>query len=399
MAEARVVAVVRHRGSVLVCRHADAASGGSALPSAAVGDGAEPDATLAALLDALGVEPAAVERRGEPIEADGGPLVPFLVTAGGRGVAGGDACPDPAWKPPSALLRQDDDRPWRAYEAVAPTVETLVADEERGSTAIAVDALWVLRDAAARAAAGGEGLDPVASVAAALLDARPSMAALANRVNRAMAGAASPAEVEAAADDGLVRAHEADAAAAALAARTVDGGRVLTLSRSGTVHDALLEARPAVVVLASRPGAEGLAVAEALAEAGLDVATAPDAAVYDRLRSGDVDAVLVGADAVTPDGWVVNKVGTRAAALAAEAAGVPCYVACASDKVQPSPAAAEENEARELAPLEPLFDLTPPRLVAAVLTERGRLSADDVRAVAEEHRRLAGWRHAASGNG
>lgn len=388
MAEDLVVAVVRHREAVLLCR---GSGPGPALPRAAIDD--DPTAALDTLLTVLGVEPYQAERWGAPFKADGAVHHPVLVTAETRPAVDPERCPDPTWDAPTVLLRQSENRWWRAYAAVAPTVESVAGDAERGSTAIAIDALWALRDAAGRADGSGEGLASVESTAVELLEARPSMAALANRVNRVVADADTPSAVEAAATGGLVRAHEADAAAARLAAETVDGGRVLTLSRSGTVRAALLDARPAVVVLASRPGGEGRAVAEELAAAGLTVETAADAAVYDRLAAGDVDPVLVGADAVTPDGGVVNKVGTRAAALAADRASVPCYAVCASDKVQPASAAADDTGSDVVAIDTPtdqwVFDWTPPGLVTAVLTERGRLAAADVAAVAEEHRELA----------
>lgn len=379
----RVVAAVRHREAVLCCH-----SGGSdepvSLPSRpATDDPAE--AALRTLLDLVGVDSPTVERRGDAIATETGETVPFLVSARSRDVAAGEACPHPSWERPAALSRRPDD--WRAYLAVTPPVDTVVSDAERGSSAIALDALWALRDAATEADRDGAGFAPVERVASRLLDARPSMAALVNRVNRAMVGADTPAAVEQAATEGLVRAHDADEAAADLAAETVSGGRVLTLSRSGTVRAALLAARPAVDVLASRPGGEGLAVAAELVDAGLAVSTYPDAAVYDRLASGDVDAVLVGADAVGPDGGLVNKVGTRATGLAAERSGVPFYAVCASDKIRP---AAEDDASPP--PLEPLFDVTPPRLVTAFLTERGRLTPDDVPAIAAEHRAWARWR-------
>jgi translation initiation factor 2B subunit (eIF-2B alpha/beta/delta family) len=126
-------------------------------------------------------------------------------------------------------------------------------------------------------------------------------------------------------------------------------------------------------------------VAAELTDAGLAVSSYPDAAVYDRLGSAEIDAVLVGADSVGPDGSLVNKVGTRAAALAAERAGVPFYAVCASDKIRPAGTAGAPR-------LEPMFDVTPPRLVTAFLTERGRLTPEDVPAVAAEHRSWADWR-------
>ena len=48
------------------------------------------------------------------------------------------------------------------------------------------------------------------------------------------------------------------------------------------------------------------------------------------MRRGDVDIVLVGADRVTRNGDVCNKIGTYAKALAARDNGVPFYVALPS---------------------------------------------------------------------
>ncbi len=382
----RVAAVVRSHGDLLRCRDGAASDDGPTLPSVSADAGEDAAAALGRLLDGLGLAEPTVERRGDAVETPDGPLVPFLVAALSReGVGGGGSCPDPGWGPPAELRRGADERWRRAYAAVAPTVETVAGDETRGSTALATDALWALRDAASDAAARGAGLAPVAATARALLDARPAMVALGNRVDRAMAGAPTPAAVEDTASAAIERAHAADAAAARLAAEAVAGDRVLTLSRSGTVRAALLEARPDVLVAASRPGGEGLAVADELADAGLSASTCADAEIYDRLRSGEVGSVLVGADAVTPAGGVANKVGTWAAALAACWVDVPAYVACASDKVRP---AGEGDRA----PLELLFDLTPPGFVTAILTERGRLAPAEVRAVAEEHRELGAWR-------
>ena len=379
----RVVAVIIHGGDILACRGTD---DGATVGLPTVASGGQPlEEALTSLARELELSATTVERRADPVETPRGAAVPVLARAEGRDVTSGDPCRGPWWVAPGELWRQDDRRWWRAYAAVAPTVETVAEDAERGSAAIAIDALWVLRDAATVA----DALDDVAAVASRLLAARPAMAALSNRVNRAMADADAPAAVEAAAGAGIAAAHRSHEAAAALAAETVGTGRVLTLSRSGTVRAALLAARPAVEVLASRPGGEGRDVARELADAGLVVESHPDAAVYDRLRSGAVDAVLVGADALTADGWVVNKVGTRAVGLAARAASVPCYVACTSDKVRPAPA---DDEGAARPPLERLFDETPPDLVTAVLTERGPLGAEAVRAVAEDHRALAGWR-------
>ena len=331
---------------------------------------------------------------------------PFLFDARARAVTLNEESSAAEWASPTAMLRRETVPDlWRSYEHVAPTVESVADDDQHGSAYLSVRALEVLRDAAGSAAVAGEPMAEVVDVAGALLDARPGMAALGNRVNRAMSGVDSPAGVEAAATDGIARAYAADEAAAMEAAGLLDGGTTLTLSRSGTVLGALQEGAGAAIVAESRPAREGVGVAETLADAGLDVTLCTDAAVAHVLSERDVDAVVVGADAVLPDGRVVNKTGTRTAALAAAREGVPCYAVAAADKVRPDedlhleagdPDAVYDGEAAVEA-VNPTFDVTPADLVAGVVTDRGVLDDSDVAAVAEEHRELAAWRPVDSG--
>jgi len=201
----------------------------------------------------------------------------------------------------------------------------------------------------------------------------------------------------------------ADDEAARNAAEAVAGDRVLTLSRSGTVLTALQgvetadgdewpESAEHVFVAESRPAREGIDVAETLAES-VPVTVHTDAAVGHVLAEESVDAVLVGADTVLPDGRVLNKTGTRTVAAAAAREDVPVLVVTAADKVS-----AEDAVNREFGPgsdlydgdapvsvLNPTFDVTPADLIDGVVTERGTLSTDAVRDVAEEHRENADW--------
>ena len=167
-----------------------------------------------------------------------------------------------------------------------------------------------------------------------------------------------------------------------------------------------------VLVAESRPGGEGVGVAEELAEDGADVTLVTDAAVAYHLASGEVDAVLVGADTVLADGRVVNKVGTRGAALAAARADIPLYAVAARNKVAPLYAVAARNKVAPdaepdladadpnalydgdapLSVAAPLFDVTPADLVDGVITEDGVLDPADVAAVADEHQVLSSWR-------
>ena len=320
---------------------------------------------------------------------------PFLFDCSSTAVDPNEEIADHEWvQPPEMQNRQTVPRLWETYRAVAPTVGTVADDDEHGSAYLSVRALEVLRDAAADVETGGA--DDLGSLAADLRAARPSMGVVRNRVNRVVADADdTPAGVRERAAAVCRRAVEADDEAAAEAARTV-GDRVLTLSRSGTVLAALRRADPeAVYVAESRPKREGVGVAEELAES-LDVSLFVDAAVGHVLAAEPVDTVLVGADSVLADGSVVNKVGTRPAALAAAEAGVDCYAVCATDKVVPttdvtleSGPAAEAHDCEAVEVLDPTFEVTPPGPFDGLLTEEGVLAAADVAALADEHAALA----------
>lgn len=324
--------------------------------------------------------------------------------------------------PPELLARETVPELWAAYSRVAPTVEAVTTDSDHGSAYLSVRALEVLRDRAGSFAAQDTGdWSALVAIAERLVAARPSMAAVANRVNRAMAEASgvgdaalsadertpvadqsTPRALERAAREGIGRALDADERAAANAADEIRGATVLTLSRSGTVLDAL-PAADAAFVAESRPAKEGVGVAAALASESGESTTVTlhtDAAVAHVLATEDVDAVVVGADAILPDGRVVNKTGTRAAALAADREGVPVYAVAASDKVRTDdevhleagdPAAVYDGEA-DVTVLNPTFDVTPADLVSGVITERGVLDAEGVSEVSHELRELASWR-------
>ncbi|WP_134668815.1 NUDIX domain-containing protein [Halorussus marinus] len=312
------------------------------------------------------------------------------------------------WAHPTEILRRETvPQLWTSYSRVAPTVDAVAEDAERGSAILSVRALEVLRDRAGSFAARDStdleagGWPALAAIAERLCEARPSMAAVPNRVDRAMAAAAddrTPAALEAAAREGIARAFRVDEDAAARAAEEIRDGTALTLSRSGTVR-AALPAADRVFVAESRPAREGVGVAEALA-GDAEVTLHTDAAVAYVLATESVDALVVGADAVLPDGTVVNKTGTRAAALAADREDVPVYAVASTDKVRTDDAVRLEDGdptavydgAVDVSALNPTFDATPADLVSAILTERGALAPAEVSAVAEELRALSAWR-------
>lgn len=428
-----VTCFLRHRDDVLLLRRSDAVGSYRGLWGAVSGhvasdegDRVTPDrdpltasreeiAEETGLLDACNLvrarESFGVDGEDDEIEGEshGTWLVhPFLFECDSQAVVTNEETAEHAWVPPTEILRRETvPGLWTAYDRVRPTVETVREDREHGSAYLSLRALDVLRDRAGELAVAGDlpdeaAYDELATLAADLRDARPGMTAVANRLARAVAeaDARTPAAVETSTRAVVERALDADEEAATVAAEHVRGDRVLTLSRSGTVLTALRRADPAAVVVAeSRPGREGVEVAETLVAEGLDVTLVPDAAVAHHLGMGEIDAVLVGADTVLADGSVVNKVGTRAAALAASRADVPVYVVAARGKVSPEaegdvecvdPATVYEGAA-DLQVETPLFDVTPADLIDAVFTEDGVLSTQDVERVADEHRGLANW--------
>jgi len=336
---------------------------------------------------------------------------PFLFDSSTQEVSLNWETQNAEWVSPTALLRRDTVPDlWRSYRSVSPSIVELTDDTEHGSAYLSLRALEVLRDRAALLAT----TDPpdiddawarLAETAQRLLKARPSMAALTNRIHRVMHESqpeGTPGQVEQKAHAAIGQAIDADAKTARRAADQFADQRVLTLSRSGTVLEALRTANPApsIIVAESHPGREGVGVAETLARAEMDVTLIPDAAVATTLASGEIDSVLVGADTIHPSGTVVNKVGTRGAALAAAREDIPFYAACAIDKISVEETTVSESadprsvyeKGTNVRVAAPRFDETPQDLVTGgIITNRGPYSPDQVAALAEELEMLRDW--------
>lgn len=126
-----------------------------------------------------------------------------------------------------------------------------------------------------------------------------------------------------------------------------------------------------------------------LVQRGIPVTVLVDAAAAHVLKSGRVSAVIVGADRITACGDTANKIGTYGLAVLAAAHGVPFFVAAPSSTFDLTIESGddipiEERSAREVthplgvqaapdgaAAFNPAFDVTPARLIKAIITERG----------------------------
>ncbi len=130
-----------------------------------------------------------------------------------------------------------------------------------------------------------------------------------------------------------------------------------------------------------------------LAQAGVPHTLIPDVAAGHLMASGEVDAVIVGADRVAANGDTANKVGTYTLAVLAARHGIPFYVAAPTSSVDletPDGAAIpiEERKADEVAVIRgvriapvgtdvrnPAFDVTPAELITGIVTEEGVIRA------------------------
>ncbi|WP_181685998.1 NUDIX domain-containing protein [Halorhabdus salina] len=405
-----VTCFLRQEGEVLLLRRSEAVD---SYPSrwAAVSGHAEGDQDAAArreISEETGLDHVTLIREGAPfdvVDEDRGTrwiVHPYFFDSDDRTVEPNWETSAVEWVHPTAIRRRVTVPDlWASYDRVRPTVETVQSDRDHGSAWLSMRALEVLRDEAGLGATRSQAGDweRLAAVAEELRAARPSMPVIENRVNRVMAQAdESPASVEMTATEVLERAADADHEAARTAAQRLPD-RVATVSRSGTVLDAFDHAAPdAVLIAESRPGGEGIDVAESLA-GKVDVTLTVDAGLAWAIHDWDAEALLVGVDAIYPDGTVRNKAGTRSAALAAAHEGIDVLVVAATDKVDPEPA--DDTERADPEPIydgpadvsvfAPIFDETPPDLVDGVCTERGVLTVHDIEDVAAKHRANADW--------
>jgi eIF-2B alpha/beta/delta-like uncharacterized protein len=175
-------------------------------------------------------------------------------------------------------------------------------------------------------------------------------------------------------------------------------GNVLVHCHSSTVMRILKKAfddgkRPLVTCLETRPLYQGRKSAAELAAHGLRVRLAVDSAMVSVLKEmKDDDCVLVGCDAITAEGDLVNKIGTAPLALAAQEYEKKFFSATGTHKFDPltlwgasepieQRASEEVLSAREAAKfkinprkvevLNPAFDLVDAKLVTAYVTELG----------------------------
>lgn len=176
--------------------------------------------------------------------------------------------------------------------------------------------------------------------------------------------------------------------------RISNNSKVLTHCHSSTVTNMLRKANLEgktfeVICTESRPVFQGRITAKEMLEYGIKTTLIVDSAV--RLFMNEIDLVVVGADAITSEGNVINKIGTSMVALAAKEARTPFYVVSELLKFDPLTILGDYERIEERNPKEvwsnhpsglfvrnPAFDVTRREFIHGIISEEGVVPPDSI---------------------
>ena len=170
-----------------------------------------------------------------------------------------------------------------------------------------------------------------------------------------------------------------------------DNSTVFMFSMSSSVWKVLRKAKEQgknfkVLVTEARPANEGLWTVDEMFKSGIPVEASIDACTAEMVARSDI--AFAGVDAVGADGSVFNKTGTYLTALAARAFGVPFYfisdtlkfdtatllgLPFRSDPIQYHEVFGDKKYTTGVSVTGKLFDVTPPNLITAIVTELGAI--------------------------
>src|ERR1043165_2670006 len=174
-----------------------------------------------------------------------------------------------------------------------------------------------------------------------------------------------------------------------------NAGALATAGDYGTALGVIRGARDAgkkIAVIAdeTRPFLQGLRLtAWELAKDDIPVTVITDNMAGHVMKSGKVDAVVVGADRIAANGDTANKIGTYMVAVLAREHNIPFYVAAPLTTIDMTLKSGDEIPIEERDPREvthirehqlapdgidvhnPAFDVTPNHLIAAIITDKG----------------------------
>jgi len=284
---------------------------------------------------------------------------------------------------------------------VTETADKIKRMEIRGAGRIAREAAEALRRQAEEIPNGDQEYfrREMEGAAQTLIATRPTAVSLPNAVHFVMSGLEQAATLKEAragiinrAEQFIQTSRHAVENIAQFGARHIrDGDTLLTHCNSEAALGCIIEAHRSgkeIEVFATevRPRNQGLITIRALNDAGIKTSFIVDSAV--RTFINDIDLVIVGADAVTVTGAVVNKIGTSQVAHTAHEARVNVLVAAETYKFAPRTIFGELIQIEERAANEvladeitrtlphvtvrnPAFDVTPAEYIDLIVTEAG----------------------------
>ena len=181
------------------------------------------------------------------------------------------------------------------------------------------------------------------------------------------------------------------------AKRIRDNSVVFTHCHSSTVTHLLGKAKKdgksfEVVCTETRPVFQGRITTKELLALGVKTTFIVDSAARSFMRNADL--VVVGADAITSEGNIINKIGTGTIALLAHEARKPFYVVAELLKFDPATACGDYEEIEERSPDEvwkdapeklvirnPAFDVTRRDFIHGIICEEGVIPPHSVNEV------------------
>ena len=299
---------------------------------------------------------------------------------------------------------------------VIETAESIRIMEVRGASLIARTAAKVLKEAADdfRGKGKEEFMEYLREVARILLETRPTAVSLPNAIHYIMRGAERGCKrdfsleelrdlVRERAETFIREAIEATERASSLAAQHIGKvQKIMTHCHSTAAVNTILKiaenrSRIIVYVKETRPRYQGRITMRQLSSySNIEVRFIVDSAAAYYMK--DVDVVIVGADAITPDGYLFNKVGTFMLAITADEFNVPFYTVAehyklAVDKkswrdivveMRPIEEVIEPKELpNNVKVLNPSFDITPPSYLTGIITNKGIIEKPVTQHVAE----------------
>ena len=170
----------------------------------------------------------------------------------------------------------------------------------------------------------------------------------------------------------------------------------MTHCHSSFVTAILLEAKKQnknfkVINTETQPRLQGRKTVEELLDAGIDVIHVVDSAMRWAVRHFEVDLIIIGADSITSEGTIINKIGSRLLALVAHEEHVPFYVASPLLKYNPEtnlgiletiemrdPKEVWENPPDGVEVLNPAFETVSRRYIDGLITEAGIFASSHV---------------------